>query len=270
MEPMAPVEQTAVVIFSGGLDSTTMIYDLLSKDWSIKAAVTFYYGQKHKKEIEYAKATCEKLGIKHIVIDLDASGMTAAFNSADTTRALLGDSEIEIPDGHYSELSMKATVVPNRNMIMLAIAGGIAVTEGASGVAIGVHQGDHFIYPDCRMPFITAAAQALFLGNQGFGNIAGIMAPFISGDKTDIAAVALEQNVPIHESWSCYKGGDIHCGRCGTCVERLEAIHDARERLSVLNPGVIYPEDLTPYADTEYWVGEVARIKALRDVNASI
>src|ERR1035437_4195204 len=194
--------RSTVAIFSGGLDSTTMMYDLKDAGWDIKAAVTFYYGQKHRTEIEYAKATCEKLGVKHIVIDLDASGMTAAFNSADTTRTLLSGSEDAIPDGHYMKLTMKATVVPNRNMIMLSIAGGIAVAEGAQCVATGVHQGDHFIYPDCREPFIQAAAAALQLGNEGFGDMHGIIAPYLDGDKTAIAIRALELNVPIHESWS--------------------------------------------------------------------
>ena len=264
---MPEYKGSCVAIFSGGMDSTTMLYHLRKYDWDIKAAVTFYYGQKHKKEIEYAAATCLKLGIKHVVIDLDASGMTAAFNSADTTRSLLGGSEAEIPDGHYSALSMKATVVPNRNMIMIAIACGIAVAEGAEGVAIGVHQGDHFIYPDCREPFIRAAAEALVKGNEGFGNIHGIISPFLGGDKTDIAKEALRLNVPIHESWSCYKGGDIHCGTCGTCVERQESIHDAHVGLSLTNSDTIYPADLTEYENTDFWKLEVARVALERANN---
>ena len=261
--------KSTVAIFSGGLDSTTMLYVLIDGDWKITSAITFYYGQKHKKEIEYARATCNKLGIKHHVIDLDASGMTAAFNEADTTRTLLSGSADAVPDGHYSELSMKATVVPNRNMIMIAIAGGIAVAEGAQSVAVGVHKGDHFIYPDCREPFIGAAANALVIGNEGFGDIRGIIAPYMNVDKTSVAMDALLLNVPIHESWSCYKGEEIHCGRCGTCVERLEAIHDARIRLSEDKSDTIYPADLTEYADTTFWKEEVARVKA-EEQNANI
>lgn len=263
--PNAP--KTAVAIFSGGLDSTTMLYHMIANGWTIKSAVTFYYGQKHKKEIEYAMRTCSKLGIRHHIIDLDASGMTSAFNEGDTTRSLLSDSEDAIPEGHYSEQSMKATVVPNRNMIMISIAGGIAVAENAQCVAVGVHQGDHFIYPDCREPFIFAAAKALVLGNEGFGDMRGIIAPFLDGDKTRIAIEALRLNVPIHESWSCYKGDDIHCGRCGTCVERLEALHDACKWISLEHPdGETFSNpDQTEYADSTFWIEEVARVKAANE-----
>lgn len=254
------MDKSAVAIFSGGLDSTTMLYSMLANGWEIPAAVSFYYGQKHVKELLYAAKTCEKLGIKHIIINLEVAGLTAALAEADPSRTLLSASDAEVPDGHYTSETMKATVVPNRNMIMLSIAGGIAVANNAACVATGVHQGDHFIYPDCRPEFIQAAGHALFLGNVGFGNMHGIVTPFLLGDKTNIAAEALQLHVPIHESWSCYKGDENHCGRCGTCVERLEAIHDARIRLAEENPGIEYPADETVYEDTEFWVEEVARV----------
>lgn len=249
-----------VVIFSGGLDSTTLMYEAMERGMIVTSAISFNYGQRHSKELEFAKATCAKFGIKHHLIDLSQTGLVEALSTSDTS--LLAGASNEVPDGHYTNLTMKATVVPNRNMIMLSIAGGIAVAEGANNVATGVHSGDHFIYPDCRPGFVAAASEALLQGNEGFGNLQGIIAPFIDGDKTDIAFLALQLNLPFEESWSCYKGGEIHCGRCGTCVERLEAIHDAQERWVRLCPDLSIPQDNTEYEDTTFWVGEVARKKA--------
>jgi len=243
------MDKSTVAIFSGGLDSTTMLYDAIGEGWTITSAVSFNYGQRHKKELDYAKLTCSKLDVKHHVIDLWSSGLTGAL-------ALSGSSlvsDTEVPDGHYAEESMKATVVPNRNMIMLSIAGGIAVAEGAQCVMTGVHAGDHFIYPDCRPEFVAAAGQALVLGNIGFGDIRGILAPFIESTKADIAYTAMILNIPLDETWSCYKGEDIHCGRCGTCVERLEAIDEALMRYRHDFLGEPVPVDFTHYADTEFW-----------------
>lgn len=236
----------AVVVLSGGLDSTTLLYKMMHEGWWITSCVSFNYGQRHKKELEFAEETAERFGLPHHIIDLWSSGLTGAL--APSGSSLVSDTEV--PDGHYAEETMKATVVPNRNMIMLSIAGAIAVAEGANVVATGVHSGDHFIYPDCRTGFVGAAALALYLGNEGFGNLwrAPIYAPFIYMSKADIATVALEIGMDLSNTWSCYKGGEIHCGRCGTCVERLEAIDEAARRL-----GLLTSFDTTPYEDFEFW-----------------
>ncbi|HEY7824400.1 MAG TPA: 7-cyano-7-deazaguanine synthase, partial [Acidimicrobiia bacterium] len=160
--------------------------------------------------------------------------------------ALTSD-EIDVPDGHYAQETMKATVVPNRNAIMLAIATGIAVAEGAEVVATGVPAGDHFIYPDCRPDFFNPFAVAMEAANDGF-TVDGfrLEAPFISMTKADIAAYGSSIGVDYAITWSCYKGGEIHCGRCGTCVERIEAFLDA---------GV---HDPTNYADRDFALSEIA------------
>lgn len=213
-----------VSILSGGLDSTVALYQARDLGHTITSAVSFNYGQNHKKELEYAARTCAELGIKHHIIDLHAAGVTEAIKSGSS---LLQGADA-VPEGHYAEESMKSTVVPNRNMMMISIAGAIAVAEHANTVLIGVHAGDHFIYPDCRPDFIHSAEAALFFGNEGFGSFVQEMptvwAPFIGNTKTDIGNLAYEMNVPITDTWSCYKGGDKHCGKCGTCVERKEAL----------------------------------------------
>ena len=236
-----------VAVFSGGLDSTTMVYDALYRGFEIKRLVSFNYGQRHKKELVFAAITADKLNLPHTVIDLWSSGLTEALVPSGSS--LISDTEV--PDGHYSEENMKSTVVPNRNMIMISIAGGIAVAEGANGVVIGVHAGDHAIYPDCRPHFIEMVSRTLGVANLGFADfmVAGpVLAPYINQSKADIARDALQLEVPLEDTWSCYKGEEIHCGRCGTCVERLEAIDDA---LSILDDGTF--QDRTEYADTEYW-----------------
>jgi 7-cyano-7-deazaguanine synthase len=208
--------------------------------------VSFDYGQRHSKELDYARATCNKFGLKHDVVDL--TGLTYLLD-----KSVLTDHTEPVPEGHYAEDTMKLTVVPNRNMIMFSIAGGVAVNDGANALLVGVHAGDHFVYPDCRTGFVGAASLALYLGNEGFGNLwrAPLVAPYIHKSKADIAYKALELGVPLEETWSCYKGGNIHCGKCGTCVERLEAIHEACSR--PLPSHISLPYDKTEYADTEFW-----------------
>ena len=245
-----------VVVLSGGLDSTTLLYEALTT-YQVSSAVSFNYGQKHKKELEFARAATASFGIKHHVIDLSSSGLTAAL--AQSGSSLVSDTAV--PDGHYAEDNMKSTVVPNRNMIMLSIAMGIAVSEGAQAVATGVHAGDHFIYPDCRPSFILAAALAGYLGNEGFGELwrSPIWAPFIDKTKADIAYRALELGLPLHETWSCYKGGENHCGTCGTCVERLEAIDEALTRVGQ-NARWLFPAiDRTEYDDSTSWRGIIEK-----------
>jgi 7-cyano-7-deazaguanine synthase len=253
-----------IAIVSGGLDSTTMVYDLLDQQYEVDC-LSFYYGQRHAKELDFARQMAYDMGLRHDVIDL--SGMAALL--AESGSSLVSDTEV--PEGHYAEDNMKATVVPNRNMIMLSIAGGIGIARNAAHVATGVHAGDHAIYPDCRPDFIMAAGNTLIKANRGFGHDGygiDILAPFIYDDKTMIARRAILLGILLEETWSCYKGGEIHCGRCGTCVERLEAIHAAIDVLAAEgNPKVLnqdlgrkkpYTEiDPTPYEDTEFWLSEV-------------
>lgn len=255
---------SAVAVFSGGLDSTTMVYEALDRGIEIKRLVSFNYGQRHKKELEFASHTADRLSLHHSIIDLWSSGFTEALMTDNMMSALV-DKSIDVPEGHYSEESMKATVVPNRNMIMLSIAGGIAVAENANTVLIGVHAGDHAIYPDCRPKFVAAASYTLSLANEGFGAFdmhargTAITAPYIHDTKAQIARTAFKLGVPLHETWSCYKGGEIHCGRCGTCVERLEAIDEAREYfVNPLNKRIAERKrldlnDYTKYEDSMYW-----------------
>ena len=243
---------SAVVVLSGGMDSTVLLDHLLS-DMAVTSCVSFNYGQRHKKELEFAAATAEAHGITHHVIDLYKSGFTEAL--APSGSSLVTDTDV--PEGHYAEESMKATVVPNRNMVMLSIAGAIGVAEGAQVVATGVHAGDHFIYPDCRPPFISAASHALFYGNEGFGTMSGIIAPFIEWSKAQIAGCGIDLGVDFSKTWSCYKGGDIHCGKCGTCVERLEAIAQAAEFRNMEREDV----DTTEYEDVDFWKRAIEEAK---------
>lgn len=200
------------VLLSGGMDSVTALYEVLGKH-EVVACVSFDYGAKHNaREIPFAKLHAVRNGIHHQVIPLDF--INTLFKSD------LLKSGGDIPDGHYAEASMKQTVVPFRNGIMLAIAAGYAESMDAEGLVIAAHSGDHAIYPDCREPFMRAMAAAM-----DAGTYAGIqlLRPFIATDKTGIAKRGAELGLDFSETWSCYKGGVIHCGTCGTCVERREA-----------------------------------------------
>jgi 7-cyano-7-deazaguanine synthase len=259
---MTTSKKVAVAIVSGGLDSTTLVYHLLKEGYDVRM-ISFNYGQKHAKELVYARGISSLLELKHEIVDLrDLKHLIS--NSVLTSTA-------DVPEGHYAEDNMRQTVVPNRNLIMLSIAAGYAVNIGADVLATGVHAGDHFVYPDCRPRFIAAANAAIVVGNAGFGNIPEqpegtmptyfIEAPFLHETKTDIAYRALELGVPLHLTWSCYKGGINHCGRCGTCVERLEAIHDAQ--VTLLAEGIAGPEfmDHTFYDDDEFWKVKIAETR---------
>jgi 7-cyano-7-deazaguanine synthase len=270
-EYMEQKKADTAVIYSGGLDSTTLVYHLMECGFT-PHLLSFNYGQRHKKELTYAIQSAIVLGLRHDIIDLTSISELISNSALTSQNAEHGD--IAVPDGHYAEETMKATVVPNRNMIMLSIATGIAVNNGYAMVATGVHSGDHFIYPDCRPRFIRAANAAAVLGNMGFGTLAEIgegeyvpdfiVAPFQHMSKADIAYRALELSVPLHETWSCYKGGIDHCGKCGTCVERLEAIHEAMQRWDAnhlttieMDKGNTSPNtrelDRTVYEDAEFW-----------------
>lgn len=203
----------AVVVLSGGMDSVTALYVAKAENEEVYA-ISFDYGQKHKKELLYAKEVCKRLNIEHKIVDL--TNITALISNS----ALTGT--IEVPEGHYEQENMKLTVVPNRNMIMASIAIGYAVNIKAERVYLGVHAGDHVIYPDCRPQFIKALDLCGYLANEGFGKIE-IKAPFIYMTKAEIVKLGNTLEVPYELTWSCYKGGEKHCGRCGTCIERIEA-----------------------------------------------
>lgn len=200
------------VLLSGGMDSVTVLYEALAIH-EVVACLSFDYGSKHNAcEIPFAKLHAERNAIPHHTITLDF--IDRLFKS-DLLR-----SGGDIPDGHYAEQSMKQTVVPFRNGIMLSIAAGFAESVDAQGVVIAAHSGDHAIYPDCREPFMQAMAAAMEHGT--YADIK-LLRPFIAMDKTAIARRGVELGVDFSETWSCYKGGEIHCGVCGTCVERREA-----------------------------------------------
>lgn len=219
--------QTAITVVSGGMDSVTLAY-LLASQGVKQYLVSFDYGQRHKKEISFALQCAQDLGCSHSVIDLSSAGNHL------TGSALTDD--IPVPDGHYAEPTMRQTVVPNRNAIMLSVAYGLAVAKSADMVATGVHAGDHFIYPDCRPAFINSFNEMQTHAVEGFGKPGLFLhAPFLQIAKHDIVAIGNKINVPYEKTWSCYKGGDIHCGTCGTCNERKEAF-----LLSGVNDPTVY------------------------------
>lgn len=204
----------ALIIVSGGMDSITMLHEYAEE---IALAVTFDYGANHaQREIPMAELHCQRLGIRHIIIPL-------AFMSQYFESSLLSGADA-IPEGHYEDENMKSTVVPFRNGIMLSIACGIAESNGLKRVMIANHGGDHAIYPDCRKEFIDAMSQAMQFGT--YEHIT-IDAPYTTITKTDIARHGKALGLDYTETWSCYKGGKKHCGKCGTCVERKEALRDA-------------------------------------------
>lgn len=220
-----------IVICSGGLDSVTLAYRI-NNEHELMGLLSFDYGQRHKKEIDSAALCAAQLGVRHQIIDIQHIGQSL------TGSALTDD--LDVPDGHYEEETMRVTVVPNRNAIMLAIAFGIASANGAEAVAAAVHGGDHFIYPDCRPDFINAFQKMQDHALDGYAQIE-LMAPYVHQSKADIVTDGAKYSVPFETTWSCYKGGEQHCGRCGTCVERREAFDIA---------GV---EDPTIYTDPDFW-----------------
>lgn len=208
--------QKAVVILSGGMDSTVLAHELASRGLEVHA-IGIDYGQRHVKELAFALEQALAMDIPFEVVDLGELGKVLAGS------ALTSD-DVPVPEGHYEDESMKATVVPNRNMILLAVAIGKAVAIGAKVVAYGAHAGDHAIYPDCREEFAAAMSQAALLCDY---EPITLLRPFVNITKADIAARGQELGVNFAQTWSCYQGGDLHCGRCGTCVERIEAFADS-------------------------------------------
>jgi 7-cyano-7-deazaguanine synthase len=222
-----------VVLVSGGLDSVTALYEAHASD-RVVLTMSFDYGAKHNGcELPMAAWHAEALGVPHRVIP-----MASAF-SAMSSALLVGGAPI--PDGHYEESMMKQTVVPFRNGIMLAVATGVGESAGAEGVVIAAHAGDHAIYPDCRESFMVAMGGAMAAGS--YAGVA-LLRPFIALSKADIVRRGVALGVDYSRTWSCYKGGHLHCGTCGTCVERREAFLDA----GVVDPTVYQREPALPSA----------------------
>lgn len=228
-----------LVVCSGGLDSVTLAYKV-AKENKLAALLSFNYGQRHKKELDFARQSAKDLGVKHHIIDISGYGALL------TGSALTDD--VDVPDGHYAEETMKITVVPNRNAIMLSMAYGLACALKLNAVAAAFHGGDHFIYPDCRPDFAKYFEEMQNHALEGLGEIK-LYTPYINVGKEEIAADGARLGVPFEKTWSCYKGGEIHCGRCGTCVERREAFDLA---------GI---DDPTKYMDDEFWIETIAKAK---------
>lgn len=225
-----------IVICSGGLDSVSLAH-MVAAERQLTRLVSFDYGQRHRKELDFAARAATRLGVPHDIIDMRPIG------AALTGSALTDD--LDVPDGHYAEETMRVTVVPNRNAIMLAIAFGVAAANGDAAVATAVHGGDHFIYPDCRPGFTEAFEAMQRAALDGYADVA-LYTPFVHRTKADIVIAGARHGTPFADTWSCYKGGDLHCGRCGTCVERREAFDLA---------GVADP---TAYADPDFWRQAIA------------
>jgi 7-cyano-7-deazaguanine synthase len=221
-----------LVICSGGLDSVTLAHKVAAEQ-TLTRLVSFDYGQRHRKELASAHACAARLGVPHDIVDISSVGRLLTGSALTSGEA--------VPEGHYAEDTMRITVVPNRNAIMLAIAFGVAAAEQAEAVAAAVHGGDHFIYPDCRPDFIEAFETMQRHALEGLASVT-LYTPFVRLSKADIVREGARLGVPFADTWSCYQGGEHHCGRCGTCVERREAFHLA---------GL---EDPTLYEDPGYWI----------------
>ncbi len=202
----------SVLIYSGGLDSTVLLYKLATEG-KASLALGFNYGQRHSKELEFAQENCKRLGVKWQCVNLDGLGELFGKNS-------LTDANVEVPNGHYANENMKTTVVPNRNMIMLSLAAARAIAIGDNSVAYAAHGGDHDIYPDCRPDFANAMDAALALCHY---EPISLLRPFANMSKAEIVAIGAKLGVDFSKTWSCYKGEDLHCGSCGTCLERRQA-----------------------------------------------
>ena len=201
----------AVVIYSGGMDSRTVLEKAIHDDYDVHA-LSFNYGQRHSVELEYARRVTDKKGIIHKIIDI------SSINDLLQGSSLTGD--IDIPEGHYEEESMKSTVVPNRNMIMLSLAIAYAVSIDTDKVYYGAHAGDHAIYPDCRPEFLERMNDVAAIANYEAVNI---YAPYLDGNKETILQDGFKMDVDYEDTWTCYNGRQKACGKCGACQERLEA-----------------------------------------------
>jgi 7-cyano-7-deazaguanine synthase len=200
-----------VVIYSGGMDSFTVLHKAVQAGHDVYA-LSFNYGQRHVKELQCAAQVCQELGIKHKIVDISAINQLLAGSS-------LTDN-IDIPEGHYAADNMKSTVVPNRNMILLSLAVGYAVSIGANQVYYGAHSGDHFIYPDCRPEFVQKMHDVCQIANY---EPVDIISPYLAKTKIEILADGLAMGLDYSKTWTCYNGREKACGKCGSCQERLEA-----------------------------------------------
>lgn len=222
----------ALVVLSGGLDSTVALA-LARKFAKEVAAVSFFYGQKHRRELQAAKEICAhyELPTPHIMVDVSTSLSLGGVNSS------LVSSSVAVPSGLYDEANMASTVVPGRNLIFLSVAASIAEGRGYDVVVTGVHSGDHVVYLDCRPEFIDAATEVIKFST---GGKVEVYAPFTLMKKSDIASMGASLSAPLDLTWSCYKGGAVHCGICGTCTERIEAFQNA----GILDPTAYDPAGL--------------------------
>ena len=203
-----------VVVFSGGMDSYTVLHKAVREGFEV-LPLTFNYGQKHNKEIEYAEHACIALGVVPKIVDITAINQLIAGSSL--------TSDIEMPEGHYADDNMKSTVVPNRNMILLSLAVGYAVSSDAHKVFYGAHSGDHEIYPDCRPEFVEKMNSVCAIANY---EPVEIVTPYLALNKTDILREGLAMGLDYGRTWTCYNGREKACGKCGSCVERLEAFSE--------------------------------------------
>lgn len=218
------------LICSGGLDSVCLAYHLAAHG-KLALIISFDYGQRHKKELHFARQCARDLNVPFHLSDISAIG-------ASLTGSALTDDSVDVPEGHYAEETMRLTIVPNRNVIFLAIAFGMAAAHGLDSVALAVHNGDHFIYPDCSREFLAAFD---VMERLALEDTVRIIAPYANKTKADIVTDGAKHGTPFAKTWSCYKGEEKHCGRCGTCVERQEAFHLA---------GI---KDPIGYKDPDYW-----------------
>lgn len=221
-----------LVILSGGMDSTVLAYHTAhsAPGHDLIGCVSVNYGQRHSRELQCAAITCADLGVRHHLLNLSSLRDHLSASSLTSDKA--------VPEGHYEADNMKDTVVPNRNMILIALATGVAISIGAKTIAYGAHAGDHAVYPDCRSEFAGALASAIELCDYDPPKLAR---PFINKTKKDIVQIGMDLKVPFDHTWTCYKGEAVACGRCGTCVERLEAFAEAGYT------------DPIKYVDPQFW-----------------
>lgn len=210
------MREKIVLIYSGGMDSFTLLHDLIHQDYDVRA-LSVNYGQRHGKELRIAAAVCAELGIPHSILPMSIIG-TLGVHSALTNAAL-----IDVPEGHYEEESMRATVVPGRNLLLLTLAYMQAAAVGARKVAYAAHAGDHHIYPDCRPEFIHGLTELFELMEDDLTKQIEVCAPYSRLNKGEILSRGIDLGLDYAKTWTCYKGEDLPCGRCGACVERKHA-----------------------------------------------
>lgn len=205
------MSKKVVVVYSGGMDSFTVLHNAIKSGADV-FAISFNYGQKHSKELVVAHEVCQALNVSHKIVDISSINSLMAGSSL--------TSDIDIPEGHYEDDNMKSTVVPNRNMVLLSMAIAYAVSLEASAVHYGAHSGDHHIYPDCRPEFVHAMNAVSLIANY---QPVEVVTPYLNNTKGEILAAGLAMGLNYIDTWTCYNGREKACGKCGSCVERLEA-----------------------------------------------